>query len=218
MDETTNAIPGYAHTHGVYWDYGRGYNDNNCVENQINQLSDTVNANGIREAVNSVGNNVVSWTASVKDTVNWVNQNVTSGNYTTLTGLNDLWRDVTGTINHQTGSLMGAINSSNIATLTGFNNTNSQISEHFGQTFLQNKDLQASIERCCCDIRTEMLKQHCDVKQLVSAEANTTRALITDNRMHDLEDKLAQSRLKVSQAEQTNALIAALGSNGPGNS
>ena len=45
MEETTNAIPGYAHTHGVYGDYGRGRYDDGCVQNQINQLSDQVSAN-----------------------------------------------------------------------------------------------------------------------------------------------------------------------------
>ena len=213
MDETTTAIPGYAHTHGFYGNDGRYRNDESCVQSQINQLADQVSANGIREAINSVGNNVVGGTASIKDTVNGVNQNVTSGNYTTLTGLNDLGRDVTNTIGKSSSDTMAGFNNSNIATLTGFNNTNSQIAEHFGQNFLQLKDLQASMERCCCDIRTEAFKTACEIKENISTDGQATRALINDVRMHDLE----QANFKLSQDSQTNAIINALRSNGGGN-
>lgn len=219
MYETTNAIPGYAHTHG-YGDYGNGYgrNDDNCVHNQINQLADQVSANGIREAVNSVGANVVGGTASVKDTVNGVNQNVTAGNYTTLTGLNDLGRDISGAISHVGSDFINAINSSNIATLTGFNNaniatltgfnnTNAQVAQGFNQSFIQSKDILSAMASCCCEIK----ERFCETDKLILSEGQTTRALITDNRMHDLEDKLHQAQLKASQLEQTNALVEALG-------
>jgi len=71
--------------------------------------------------------------------------------------------------------------------------------------------------KCIKNLR-EIKERFCETDKLIISEHTTTRALITDNRMHDLEDKLNQARLEASQLSQTNALIAALSSNGPGNS
>ncbi len=222
MDYSIPTIPVTAPYMGYgawFWGwYGAWYGTNNCVEWLINNLSDTVNANGVREAVNSVGNNVVGWTASVKDTVNWVNQNVTSGNYTTLTWLNDLGRDITNSISRAEVSSLNAVaensrdnasqfNSSNIATMSWFNNTNRTIDIWFNQSFLQSKDLMAQMASCCCDIKTEMAKQHCDIKQLVSAENSQTRDLITSNRILELERKLNDVKSENSNLNQSQYLL-----------
>lgn len=215
MDSTTPAIPltlpymGYGYGYGN-WGYGNGYNNNNCIQSQINQLADQVSANDIKDAVRSVGNDVTNWTSSIKECIGWVNQNVTAGNYTTLTGLNDLGRDINHSIQREEIAWMNAINNSNISNLTWFNNTNAVIATWFNQSFLQNKDIISEVFKWFGDTKLEMAKQHCDIKELVREENGKTRELINNNTMLDLQRQLNDVKAENSNYRQTRDLLSTL--------
>ena len=79
---------------------------------------------------------------------------------------------------------------------------------------LQNKfELSSQLAECCCanklaiaNVLTQMGLQHCELEKLVTADGSTTRALITSNRIDDLQSQLTDSKSAVRDA----AIIAAI--------
>jgi hypothetical protein len=109
-------------------------------------------------------------------------------------------------------------NLSNVANLTtamtsGFNSVNSGLAEN---RFAQ--------QQCCCETQKELLsmtadnfKNTCDITTAIHAEGEATRALINDNTMQALRDKLADrdrdllyANFQNSQYLQNSYLIDAL--------
>ena len=65
---------------------------------------------------------------------------------------------------------------------------------------LGNQNLAALLESCCCDIKTT-----------VRNDGEQTRALITQNRMADLEKELANANVIISNQQQTQSILSSLG-------
>lgn len=68
------------------------------------------------------------------------------------------------------------------------------------QNALQTNTLQAQIQNCCCEIKTTMHE-----------EGEATRALITQNRIADLEYQLNQANTAIANAVQTQNILNNLG-------
>lgn len=95
----------------------------------------------------------------------------------------------------------------------GFNNTQREI--------LQNR---YDAQKCCCDVernidavRAENYKNTCEITTAIHAEGEATRALINDNTMQNLRDKLADrdrdlltANFQLSQQAQSANLIGTL--------
>lgn len=84
--------------------------------------------------------------------------------------------------------------------LTTSSNTDKLIEQTNYATLLGFKDAQAQMSQCCCDLKTT-----------IHSESEATRALITQNRISDLQDQLAQEREALSNAVQTQNILGALG-------
>lgn len=64
---------------------------------------------------------------------------------------------------------------------------------------LGNKDIQAQMAQCCCDLKTAM-----------HAEGEATRALITENTIQDLRDRLAVANSAITSQSIANDVIGAV--------
>lgn len=76
------------------------------------------------------------------------------------------------------------------------------------------KDLQAEIASCCCNTQKELLinryeaeKNTCAITNAIHADGEATRALLTQNTIQDLRDRLQAAELGLSQQAQTANII-----------
>lgn len=110
------------------------------------------------------------------------------GNATT-TGISDLERDVL----NGNSATQQAIYTTGCETQKGIMQANYD-------TLLGFKDAQAQMSQCCCDLKTA-----------IHTEGEATRALVTQNRIADLQDQLDTARAAVANATQTQNILGALG-------
>lgn len=142
------------------------------------------NGNGLTQAEMQEGFNTQSLLRGQEGIKNGLCDGFYAMNTTMLQGQNQLARDL----------------------CQGFSATNSAIAEN---RFAQ--------QQCCCEtnrnidaVRYENAKNTCDIVNAINADGEKTRALMTANEIQALRDKLADTRLQLSQVNQNNTLITAL--------
>lgn len=81
----------------------------------------------------------------------------------------------------------------------GNQSTQREIMENRYNTQLGLQNLQARQDSCCCDLKTA-----------IHAEAEATRALITQNTVQELRDSLQAAQLQLGNLSQTQTLLAAI--------
>ena len=110
-----------------------------------------------------------------------INSNISNGFYNTATNLCNLRSDILmGNANTQRDILMQT----------------TQLENQLGLTSLQGL---ARLDSCCCDI-----------KNAIREDGEQTRALITQNTIQDLRDRLSAAKDLISDREQTDTLLARL--------
>lgn len=110
-----------------------------------------------------------------------INSNLSNGFYNTANNLCNLRSDVLlGNSNTQRDILMQT----------------TQLENQLGMTSLQGL---ARLDSCCCDI-----------KQAIREDGEQTRALITQNTIQDLRDRLTAAKDVISDREQTDTLLSRL--------
>ena len=110
-----------------------------------------------------------------------INSNIANGFYNTANNLCNLRADV----------LLGNSNTQRDILLQ-----TTQLENQLGMTSLQGL---ARLDSCCCDI-----------KQAIREDGEQTRALITQNTIQDLRDRLANAKDIISDREQTDTLLSRL--------
>lgn len=110
-----------------------------------------------------------------------INSNIANGFYNTATNLCNLRSDILmGNANTQRDILMQT----------------TQLENQLGMTSLQGL---ARLDSCCCDI-----------KQAIREDGEQTRALITQNTIQDLRDRLTAAKDVISDREQTDTILSRL--------
>lgn len=110
-----------------------------------------------------------------------INSNISNGFYNTATNLCNLRSDILmGNANTQRDILMQT----------------TQLENQLGMTSLQGL---ARLDSCCCDI-----------KSAIKEDGEKTRALITQNTIQDLRDRLASAKDVISDREQTDTILSKL--------
>lgn len=109
-----------------------------------------------------------------------------------------------------TAIINGNINQLNTGMLLGQARTDLELCKGFGEVRLQNAvNVQAIIansDRCCCETNRNIDSTRCEVLNAIHADGNETRALITQNTIQDLRDRLQAEQFANSQCKQ-NAFI-----------
>lgn len=103
-------------------------------------------------------------------------------------------------------------------------NTEKEVLENRYQNALQTQTLSSQMSECCCGInknieavRAENYKNTCEITNAIHSEGELTRALINNNTMQDLRDRLNErdrdlqsANLQISQISQTNNIVNSL--------
>ena len=99
----------------------------------------------------------------------------------------------------------------------GFYAQNTTMLNGFKDVTTAVRDAQFSAQQCCCEtnrnidsVRYDALKNTCDITAAIHAEGEATRALIKENEIQSLRDKVSELQLAQSQCAQNAQLIGAL--------
>lgn len=99
----------------------------------------------------------------------------------------------------------------------GFYAQNTTMLNGFKDVTTAVRDAQFSAQQCCCEtnrnidsVRYDALKNTCDITAAIHAEGEATRALIKENEIQGLRDKVSELQLAQSQCAQNAQLIGAL--------
>lgn len=171
------------------------------IQQQLNSLSSQVASTGIHSELNEIEGSIEALNvANLQGIANnaqlyqsgnaAIQTSLANSNFTTLSSVNSLGRDITAAYNQ-------GFNSLNTAMLQGFNEMGRDTLNATNMIINGQNALSSRMAECCCEI-----------KSTITADGAMTRALITDNRMQDLQAALNDAKNQISDLNQTNALIA----------
>lgn len=167
-----------------------GFGGNN-VGNQV-ATTDFVSSEFTQRDISQLSNTVTNGFGNVQTALcnccSDINSNVANGFYNTSNAICNLKGDVL---------------ENRYASALGFSNTQrdilmqtTQLENQLGITSLQGL---ARLDSCCCDI-----------KQAIREDGEQTRALITQNTIQDLRDRLTAAKDVISDREQTDTILSRL--------
>lgn len=160
--------------------WGNGFGGNNQVA-----TTDFISSEFTQRDINQLSNTTTTGFGNLStqlcNATSDINSNISNGFYNTATNLCNLRSDILmGNANTQRDILMQT----------------TQLENQLGMTSLQGL---ARLDSCCCDI-----------KNAIREDGEQTRALITQNTIQDLRDRLAQAKDIISDREQTDTILSRL--------
>ena len=158
------------------------------LQNQISAVANNQSNAVLANAISNVDANV-SNLATAQAT----------GNFTTLSSINGLGRDLVTNIHQQDLTTLNSFNQLTTTTLQGFNGSAMQLQNATNQIIAQGSANAAAMAACCCEI-----------KGLIQSDGNATRALISDLNVQNLRDQLSAANNKVSNNEQNQYLLSTI--------
>jgi hypothetical protein len=140
------------------------------------------------EALNSASTN----RATIIESAGATQTALAAGNFTTLSSINGLGRDVISGQNQIQLETLNSFNTLNTTALQGFNSIQANAFRDASaiQATLQQQNM---VQAQCC----------CEIKQAISTDGQATRALINDIRLAELQSELADTKNSLSNANQT---------------
>lgn len=161
----------------------QGQVSNNGIHSEINEVERSI------EAANTANLQGIAANALIYSNGNAALQTaLASGNFTTLSSINGLGRDLTAS------ATQALINN-----LQNFNSLQNSQQTATNQIIAGQNAQNANFANCCCEI-----------KQLIQADGNATRALINDLNVQNLRDQLGAANGKVSNNEQNQFLLQSI--------
>lgn len=134
------------------------------------------------------------------------------------------FQDINGQLRGITSGICDGFYAQNSALKDGFNGIQKDLCQGFGNVNSQIAENRYAAQNCCCEtnrnidaVRYENSKNTCDIITAIRADGDATRALISQNSMQELRDKLADrdrdlqtANFQLSQQAQNATLIGAL--------
>ena len=169
------------------------------LQNQISGVQDQLNANGIHSEINELEKtveaaNIANLQGISQNALGYQRGNAeiltaqANGNFTTLTSINNLGRDITA------ANTQALINN-----LQNFNTLSAQLATTGNQLIAGQASQSAQMAACCCEL-----------KQTIVNDGNATRQLINDLNVQNLRDQLNAANVKVSNNEQNQYLLSTI--------
>jgi hypothetical protein len=163
-----------------------GFGNNNVATTDF--VSSEFTQRDISQLSNTVTSQYGNLSTQLCNCCSDINSNIANGFYNTANNICNLRSDVL---------------ENRYANALGFSNTQrdilmqtTQLENQLGITSLQGL---ARLDSCCCDI-----------KQAIREDGEQTRALITQNTIQDLRDRLASAKDVISDREQTDTILSRL--------
>lgn len=165
---------------------GFGNNGNNVATTDF--VSSEFTQRDISQLANTVTSQYGNLSTQLCNCCSDINSNIANGFYNTANNICNLRSDVL---------------ENRYASALGFSNTQrdilmqtTQLENQLGLTSLQGL---ARLDQCCCDI-----------KSAIKDDGEATRALITQNTIQDLRDRLTAAKDVISDREQTDTILSRL--------
>jgi len=169
------------------------------LQQQVNNLSSQLSTGDIQDAIGKVSSEIGQVATAQA-----------AANFTTLSSINDLGRDVVTNIHNSDLNHLNSFNNLTTSMLQGFNTNAMQIQNSTNQIISQGTANAAAVAAGFCEISREMATCCCEIKQTVKDDGNATRALINDLNVQNLRDQLAAANNKVSNNEQNQYLLSTI--------
>jgi len=134
--------------------------------------------------------------AAVLNAVSVLSTSEANQNFTTLSSINGLGRDVQTQVNATNVNMLQNFNQLGIQNVQGFNSIGAQVQNATNQIVNGQVAAAAAAAACCCEI-----------KALIVSDGNATRALINDNTIQALRDKNNDLATQVSNNTQNQYLL-----------
>jgi hypothetical protein len=175
---------------------------NGTITSEINELEGSVNANNLA-VMQGIYNNALTYQAG-NSALASAQQ---ASNYTTLTSINGLGRDVMAQSNQNALQQLNSFNNLTTTNLQSFNELSRDNGNGFNAIIASQNAIAAQMAACCCEI-----------KSTITADGSSTRQLINDLNVQNLQTQLADAKnqnsnlnqsiaFQNSQQEQTNILL-----------
>ena len=163
----------------------------NALRNEISDNQQSINAgfSGLQQDLASIGRDY-------NNLFGQVNSNISNANFTTLSSINGLGRDITASQNQAALQQLNSFNNLTTTTLQGFNSSAMQVQNSTNQIIAQGTANAMAMAQCCCEI-----------KSAIAADGQATRSLINDTNMQALRDQLSAANNKVSNNDQSQYLL-----------
>ena len=177
----------------------------NALRDEIGDNQQTINTgfSGLQQDLASIGRDY-------NNLFGQVNSNISNANFTTLSSINGLGRDITASQNQAALQQLNSFNNLTTTTLQGFNSSAMQVQNATNQIISQGTAAAATNAANFYEISKEMAKCCCEIKGIVSAEGSATRALINDLNVQNLRDQLTAANNKVSNNDQNQYLLSTI--------
>ena len=175
------------------------------MHSEINELENSLNSANIAN-LQGISNNALIYQQGNAN----LSTALATGNFTTLSSINDLGRDVTAQANQNALQQLNSFNNLSTTTLQGFNNLAMQNQNATNQIIAQGTANAAAVAAGFCDVERAMAQCCCEMKGAIAAEGSATRALINDLNVQNLRDQLAAANNKVSNNDQNQYLLSTI--------
>ena len=173
--------------------FGGNNNNNNDVQfdalqNQINGINTNLSSHEVTNSIDQVNQNVSGTSRDQLSAIGNLATAQAAANFTTLSSINGLGRDV-----------LASQNQIQLQNLNSFNNLQFQNAQATNQIIAQGTANAQAMANCCCEI-----------KAAISSDGGLTRALINDLNVQNLRDQLAAANNKVSNNDQNQYLLSTI--------
>ena len=126
-------------------------------------------------------------------------------------------QDVNAQLRGITNGLCDGFYAQNTNLLNGFNGIQRDLCTGFNGVNANINQARFDMQQCCCEtnrnidnVRYENARNTCDIVNAIKADGDATRALITQNTIQDLRDRLQEEKLANSQCAQNAYLVNTL--------
>ena len=167
--------------------WGGGFGGNNNVAT-TDFVSSEFTQRDISQLANTTTSGFGNLSTQLCNCCSDINSNIANGFYNTANNICNLRSDV---LENRYANAIGDCNTQRDILIQ-----TTQLENQLGMTSLQGL---ARLDQCCCDI-----------KSAIKEDGEATRALITQNTIQDLRDRLSAAKDVISDREQTDTLLSRL--------
>lgn len=167
----------------------------NGLNSEISELQSSLNAANIAN-LQGISSNALTYQSGNAAVL----ASLAGANYTTLSSINGLGRDVVTTANQNALQQLNSFNQLTTTNLQGFNEIGRDMATSTNQLIMGQNAMSAQMAACCCSI-----------EKAISADGSATRALINDLNVQNLQAQLADAKSMNSNLAQSIAMNNALG-------
>lgn len=169
------------------------------MQTQLSAIQSQLNTGTVTGELNAQSAEMNANARLLSSQISGLSTDVATGNFTTLSSINGLGRDVSAQ------AYQAALQN-----LNSFNLLNTNLLQGFNTAMLQNTTAFNGIQTSLCGLSREMAECCCAIKGEIHADGEATRALINNLNVQSLQTQLADAKSALNNANQTNYIQSAL--------